>query len=236
MRTLLIGALFATLIGCSCPTPPHAMLEGCTSKGCLYRTAASPPIELKPAPPIKPNRATTKVRSKQTAMTAKSSSVAAKAANLSTAQPSTASNEHKTDSPIVMSSEFAAPGLSTEKAKTTIATKVDAPPSGRPPEASDPVLKKAKTTVAARMEDPASAEFEDMKRSIKKNTFGLSFDIICGHVKGKKTSGEATGERAFLYLVMENEAFIVDGNPDSVAAIAYRAHCSSPDLHGQNLR
>ena len=135
-----------------------------------------------------------------------------------------------------MSPESPAPAQSTEKAKITIATKVDAPPSGQPSEASDPVLKKAKITVAARMEDPASAEFDDMKWAIRKNISGQSFDIICGHVKGKKKSGEGTSERPFLYLVKENEAFIVGSNTDSVAAIAYRAHCTSPDLHGQNFR
>ena len=80
------------------------------------------------------------------------------------------------------------------------------------------------------MEDPASAEFVDMKRATRKNTFGQPFDIICCHVKGRETSGETTGDRPFLYLVKEDEAFIVDGNPDSMAAIAYRAHCTSPDL------
>ena len=111
--------------------------------------------------------------------------------------------------------------------------KMEVAAPGQPSETSDPVLKKAKTTVAAKMEDPASAEFVDMKRAMRRNTFGQSFDIICGHVKGKKTSGDATGERAFLYLVKEDEAFIVGSNPDSVAAIAYRAHCTSPDLHGR---
>ena len=111
---------------------------------------------------------------------------------------------------------------------------MDVPPPGQPSETTDPVLKRAKITVAAKMEDPASAEFDDMKRAIRKNTSGQSFDIICGHVKGKKKSGEATSERPFLYLVKENEAFIVASNTDSVAAIAYRAHCTSPDLHGKS--
>jgi hypothetical protein len=31
--------------------------------------------------------------------------------------------------------------------------------------------------------------------------------------------------------VKEDEALIVGGNPDSMAAIAYRAHCSSPNPH-----
>src|SRR5262249_19196985 len=45
--------------------------------------------------------------------------------------------------------------------------------------------------------------------------------------KGKKNSGEANGQRPFLYLVKENEALVVGSNPDSMAAIAYRAHCTS---------
>jgi hypothetical protein len=81
--------------------------------------------------------------------------------------------------------------------------------------------------VAAKMEDPTYAEFVDMKRVTRKNSFGEPFEIICGHVKGKMRSGEATGERPFLYLVKEDEAFIVGGNPASMAAIVYRAQCVS---------
>jgi hypothetical protein len=84
-------------------------------------------------------------------------------------------------------------------------------------------------TVAAKMENSASAEFVDMKL-MRENTFGQP-EVICGHVKGKKKSGESTGERPFLYLVKEQEAFIVGGNPASMAAIAYRAHCTSPNSH-----
>jgi hypothetical protein len=108
---------------------------------------------------------------------------------------------------------------------TTISQKMEGLASDQLSETSDPVLKKAKVTVAAKMEDPASVEFVDIKRAVKK--IGQSFEIICGHVKGKKNSGEATGERPFLYLVKEDEAFIVGGNPASMAAIVYRAHCVS---------
>jgi hypothetical protein len=111
---------------------------------------------------------------------------------------------------------------------TTIGGRTEGPVIGQPSETPDPVLKKAKITVAAKMENPASAEFVDMKRA-RENTFGQSFEVICGHVKGKKKSGEAIGERAFVYLVKEDEAFIVGSNPDSMAAIAYRAHCTSPN-------
>ena len=86
------------------------------------------------------------------------------------------------------------------------------------------VIKKAKITVAAKMEDPASVEFVDIKRATNKNT---TYEIICGHVKGKKKSGEAIGESPFLYLVKENEAYIVDRGPILMAAIVYRAQCTS---------
>ena len=112
-----------------------------------------------------------------------------------------------------------------KKEPTTIGQKMEGLASDQLSEISDLVLKKAKITVAAKMEDPASVEFLDIKRTV--NKIGQSSEIICGHVKGKKNSSEANGERPFLYLVNEDEAFIVGGNPDSMAAIVYRAHCTS---------
>jgi len=113
------------------------------------------------------------------------------------------------------------------KTTTAIGGKAESQAIDQSSETSDPVLKKAKTVLAAKMEDPASVEIVDIKRATNKNTFGQSFEIICGRVKGKMKSGEATGERPFLYLVKEDEAFIVGGNPDSMAAIVYRAQCVS---------
>ncbi len=52
MRTLLIGALAATLAGCSCPLMPHASMEPCTDTNrfaCFDRTVASWPVEPEPA-------------------------------------------------------------------------------------------------------------------------------------------------------------------------------------------
>jgi hypothetical protein len=52
MRTLFIGVLTMALLGCSCPLPPQAGTESCIDANgfaCLGRTAASQPIELKPA-------------------------------------------------------------------------------------------------------------------------------------------------------------------------------------------
>jgi hypothetical protein len=119
------------------------------------------------------------------------------------------------------------PQLAEKKAKSTlIEAKVEAPASGRSAATSDPVIIKAKTTIAAKLEDPASAEFGEMKLAFRKNTLGQSIDTICGRVKGKKASGEDTGERPFLYLVTEDEAYVVDGPANSAAASAYRNICS----------
>ena len=136
-----------------------------------------------------------------------------------------------------MESEVPPPAPSTpadpvpKSAPSTIGAKTEGPATGQPSETPDPVLKKAKITVAAKMENPASAEFLDMKRDTREDKFGQPLEVICGHVKGKKKSGGATGERPFLYLVKEDEAFIVGANPDSMAAIVYRAHCTSANSH-----
>jgi hypothetical protein len=202
MRTLLIGALAATLIGCSCLLPPQASMEACTDANgpaCFDRTAASQLIELERAS-LKANSATLKVKS----------SIAAK-----TEKPSSAHNRDRAH-------------LAMKTAKSTmIAAKVEPPGSGQPAETSDPVIIKAKTTIAAKLEDPASAEFGEMKRAIRKNTFGQSVDTICGRVKGKKASGEDTGDTPFLYLVKDDDAYVVvDGSAGSAAATAYRNICN----------
>jgi hypothetical protein len=98
--------------------------------------------------------------------------------------------------------------------------------SDRIAEASDPVLNKAKISIAAKMENPASAEFSDMKRAIRKDTIGRPVDTICGHVKGKNASGGDAGDRPFLYLVKDDDAYVVDGKTNSAATIAYRNICN----------
>lgn len=105
-------------------------------------------------------------------------------------------------------------------------TRAGASPTHRSAESSDPVLDKAKISVAAKMDDPASAEFGDMKRAIRKNMWGRPVDTICGHVRGKNASGLDTGDRPFLYLVKEDDAYVVAGKADSAAAIAYRNICN----------
>ena len=225
MKILLVGALSVTLIGCSCPTAPQAMLEACTSKPCFYRTAASTPIELKPTP-LKPNRTTAKVGSKKATKTAKTSSVAAKAPKPNSPQTSNGSDKDKVASAIKMTPDSSAPPPQpVENAKSNVGMNVNVAASGPASEPSDPILEKAKATVASKMEYPASVEFEDMNRAVRHDTFGQSIDTICGHVRGKNTSGAETGKRAFLYLVKEDIAFVDYGYTNSQAANAYRAIC-----------
>jgi hypothetical protein len=169
-----------------------------TGFGCLDRTAPSRLIEPTPAP-SRTSSATTRVRS----------TVTAKAE-----EPSTARVRDK-------------PPLIAKQAKpAVIEAKIEAPASAPPAETSDPVIIKAKTAIAAKLEDPTSAEFGEMNRAIRKNTLGKSVDTICGRVKGKKASGEDTGDRPFLYLVKEDDAYVVDSPANLAAATAYRNICS----------
>ena len=112
---------------------------------------------------------------------------------------------------------------------------MDAPASGQSSETSDAILNKAKATISAKMEDAAAVEFVDAKRAIRKNTLGQPIDTICGHVKGKKPSGEEIGARQFLYLVKEDEAYVVNNNPESVPATAYRNICANEDSRIRNI-
>ena len=75
MRTLLIGALAATLVGCNCHLPPQAGMESCADANkfaCFDRADASQPIEPEPAS-FKTNSATTEIKSTSAAKTEKPS-------------------------------------------------------------------------------------------------------------------------------------------------------------------
>jgi hypothetical protein len=228
MRILVIGMLSLALIGCSCLMPQQASLEG-------FRLAvADPPAELEPAP-FTTSPATAKPKSTAThkpTKPARTTSVAAKTAKPSSAGPANDSASVEETSPIIMKLETPP---SAQIAKQKSPPKPDVPASGQPAEGPDLILKKARATIAAKLEDPASAEFDDMKREMRKNTFGQPVDTICGHVRGKKASGESAGERAFLYLVKDDEAYVVDGNAESAAATAYRNICMNSGFARKGL-
>jgi hypothetical protein len=256
MRTILVGTLAATLVGCSCPLPPQTVMKACTDANgfaCFDREVASQPIEPKPES-FKAKSATIKAKTTIAAKTEKLSSdddrdrphLATKKAKSTMAaskvEPTASGQAAEPSGPVTTivktaiavrtekpssDDERDRPHLAMEKAKSTIAAvKVEPPASGQPAEPSDPVITRAKTAIAAKLEVPASAEFGEMKRAFRKNTLGQSVDTICGRVKGKKASGEDTGDRPFLYLVKEDDAYVVDGPPGSAGATAYRNICN----------
>jgi hypothetical protein len=202
MRTLLICTLSATLLGCACPGAQQVRLAGCGAQGCPQRVADNPPVETKPAP------------------------VKRKVAAKKPAKFTTATKATKKPSP----DQPSKPPEKAEQKAAAATTATPAAPPAPPTDTSEAVVQKAKTKIAASIDEPASAEFDDMKRALRKNTFGQPIDTICGHVKGKKKSGENTGDLPFLYIVKDDTAYVVvDGNSESVAAVAYRTICSNPD-------
>src|SRR5947207_784888 len=136
MRTLFVGTLAATLVGCSCLLPPQTVMEPCTDANafpCFDRTVASQPIEAKPAS-FKANSATIKAKTTIAAKTEKPSS----------------DDDHDR------------PHLATKQAKSAMAAaKVEPPASGQTAEPSDPVTRIAKTASAAKPEKPSSDDERD---------------------------------------------------------------------------
>ena len=198
MRALFIGALAAVLAGCSCPLP-HVSMDACSETNgfvCFDRTAESEPVEAE--------LAALHAKPKP----AKVEPAIAKAEKAAAARDETTHSDAKNTK------------------STSIAAIVEPAASGPPAGTSDPVIVKAKATIAAKLENPASAEFVEISRAVRKNVRGESVDTICGRVKGKKASGENTGDRPFLYLVKDDEAYVVDGPAGTAAAAAYRNICN----------
>jgi hypothetical protein len=196
MRTLLFGALAATLIGCSCLAPAQLEMSGCSQTSgpfCLGRTAENAPTELTP-PSTRVHSARKEVKSKLP----KDNPSSAKAGTRAVA----------------------------EKPKSAVSARAEDPQANDPVETTDSVMSRAKTAIAKKMENPESAEFQDMKRAMRKNIFRQDVDTICGHVKGSNASGEDTGEMPFLYLVKDDDAYLVNGGPETAAATAYRNICN----------
>jgi len=202
MGLLFVGMLAGILIGFAWLTP-SGRPAGCMFQwqGCFDQAATSRPVLPQSAPP-KPDLPAAQARSQVPPKSAKHAS-----AKHAPTKP------HKR---IALAKEAAV-----QPTRIRVAAS-----ERRPPELPDPVLEKAKASVAAKMENPSSAEFSGLDRSFRKNMLGRAVDTICGHVRGKNASGGATGERPFLYLVKEDDAFVVDGKPDSAAAIAYRNICN----------
>ena len=206
MGLLLIGVVAGMLIGFAWLAPSQGHLQGCTFQwqGCFDQVAASQAATLQGTPhgaPLRPDSSTAQAKSQP----------ASKAVQHASAKHSPAQSHRR----VALARQAVEP------------TRINVSASEhRPAETPDPVLERAKASIAAKMENPASAEFGDMDRAFRKNTFGRATDTICGHVRGRNASGGNTGERPFLYLVKDDDAYVVDGKPDSAAAIAYRNICN----------
>src|SRR5262245_5106063 len=181
MRTLLISALCAILIGCSSPMPPREMVQRCTSHGCFSRTAAITPKDSKRTA-FRPKPTKTAAKSKKIATS--ENSTAAKPPEAGAVEEKAKSGAMESDVP-PSSQPSPPPNHLGAKATTGNATTTETTESRLPAETSDPVLEKAKIAVAAKMENPSSAEFADIRRPTIKNTSGQS-EVICGQVKGKR--------------------------------------------------
>ena len=131
MRTIFVGALAATSVGCSCYVSPQTGFEACTGAGgnwfaCFDRTAVGQVTE--------PELASVEASSEKPATRPK---LAAK-----TKKPSSVHARDKAH-------------LATENAESTASAKQVEPARSDPPsEASDPILAKAKITVAAKLGGP----------------------------------------------------------------------------------
>jgi hypothetical protein len=199
MGLLVVGAVAGILISLAWLVPSQGYYSTYISQPYFNSVVSSPPLEPKP-----------------TALLSASLGKATHGPPLKSAKKSST----KKHSSVHLAR--AAPA----QTKTAVAAPVLAP--DRPAEVQDTVIDKAKAMVAAKLENPASAEFSDIKRAMRKNMLGHPVDTICGHVKGKNASGGETGDRPFLYLVNEDEAYVVvDGRENSAAAIAYRNICSA---------
>jgi hypothetical protein len=128
MRTILVGTLAATLVGCSCLLQPQTVMESCTDASglpCFDRRVSSQPIEAKPASFTETEKAAIKI--------------AAKTKKLS---PDGGSDR---------------PHLAASNTKSTMAAaEVEPPASGPAAEPSDPVPIIANTAIAAKTETLSS--------------------------------------------------------------------------------
>jgi hypothetical protein len=205
--------LAASLVGCSCFVSPQSGIEACTGadgRGFACFDKNVPAARLSQAEPesssFDPGATRPREKSALAARTAKPASGAG--------------GKTRHAEKAVQSATAVATAVD-----STAAAKAEPAAAGQPP-AIDPVIDKAKIAVAAKLEDPASAAFGEMNRSMRKNTLGQSVDTICGRVKSKKASGEGVGDRPFLYLVKDDEAYVADGSPTSAASTAYRNICN----------
>ena len=237
MRPLIISALAATLIGCTWFAPqqaPQASLYSITdapladsntgeAEKAIRAETICPPHRKKPASGTKITKvsaqkmdASSRVQSEDKSRTSNNaqSTVATRTDTQQAARP-----VDKSGTPINAQSTVAArtdtqqTAQPVDKSRTSIneqsavVARTDTQQTAQPVDKSDHVFNKAISAIAAKMQNSASVELVEMKRA-EKIAFGKSIDTICGYVRGKSASGLDAGDRPFLYLVQEDQAYI----------------------------
>ncbi len=210
MRPFIICALAASLIGCTWVAPQQAQQASLMS----HRAAGALQMDSKTVAKTKTGKKEGR-RHRMKAITHTKNAKSNTVPNVSSyVQPNDGSNAlinekstaaAKTETP--QSSQPDNTSITSTNAKSTVIAKTETPQSSQPDDKFDPVIKKAMPTIAAKMENSASVELVEMKRA-EKNASGKSVDTICGYVRGRTASGADTGDRPFLYLVQENQAYI----------------------------
>jgi len=228
MRTLFVGALAASLAGCSCYGPPQAIDDACIGGGagggyaCYDRSSVNRTLE-----PESASLPASKPKSKVAATEKQPSSVQPRQRVALVIDMTKSATTTTGNSPATKVEPAAAKTKPVATKSEPWASKVELlPPFARPAETSDEVIARATATIASKLADPQSAEFGEMKRALRTNTLGKSVDTICGHVKARKASGAGMEDRPFLYLVKDDEAYVADGPTSSIDATAYRNICN----------
>ena len=211
MRPLIISALAATLTGCTWFAPQQAQ------QASLYSITDAPLADSNTGEAEKAIRAETicPPHRKKPASGTKITKVSAQKMDASSRVQSedksrTSNNAQSTVATRTDTQQAARPvdksGTSIN-AQSTVAARTDTQQTAQPVDKSDHVFNKAISAIAAKMQNSASVELVEMKRA-EKIASGKSIDTICGYVRGKSASGLDAGDRPFLYLVQEDQAYI----------------------------
>ena len=211
MRPLIISALAATLTGCTWFAPqqaPQASLYSITdapladsntgeAEKAIRAETICPPHRKKPASGTKITKVSAQ---KMDASSRVQSEDKSRTSNNTQSTVTTRTDTQQAARPVDKS------GTSIN-AQSTVAARTDTQQTAQPVDKSDHVFNKAISAIAAKMQNSASVELVEMKRA-EKIAFGKSIDTICGYVRGKSASGLDAGDRPFLYLVQEDQAYI----------------------------
>ena len=211
MRPLIISALAATLTGCTWFAPQQAQQASLYSitdapladsntgeaEKAIHAETICPPHRKKPASGTKITKVSAQ---KMDASSRVQSEDKSRTSNNAQSTVATRTDTQQAARPVDKS------GTSIN-AQSTVAARTDTQQTAQPVDKSDHVFNKAISAIAAKMQNSASVELVEMKRA-EKNASGKSIDTICGYVRGKSASGLDAGDRPFLYLVQEDQAYI----------------------------